>query len=495
MAYAGLDVGTSGCKIVVYDAAGNTLFKAVRRYREQGTEGIRELNPQEVLKAVKEVLKEAGQGYSGDIRAIAVTSLGESAVCLDKNGNHLCFSMVTGDKRGIEEAKELTRQMDPEEIFKITGLPPSEMYGLPKYMWMNKNTEAVKKADYILFYEDYIGYFLTGKRKVSFSSASRSMAFDKNTKQWSEKLLAFAGIRKEQMSEPADAGEAIGTILPEIAGELQLNPEMVVVIGGHDQNCAALGSGLSRPDIGECGMGTCEFMFLMLPETDKFSYMIENDLTCVPYVFSDTYLTSLEITTCGILKNWARDTILKGKDMECAAAGIDFWDCMEKSSADIKTDVMLLPQFGSSGNPDINYNVKGTITGLSVHTKPEEIYRAILEGMAFQMYLSYERAQELGVHIERLVATGGGAASDVTLQIRADVFNIEVATIESEESGTLGCMLLAATAMGEYPSVAEAIEKVVRIKKVFYPNQEMNKYYMEKYQNFKQLYKQMHLFA
>lgn len=100
--------------------------------------------------------------------------------------------------------------------------------------------------------------------------------------------------------------------------------------------------------------------------------MIENDLTCVPYVFEDTYLTSLEVTTCGVLKDWARDTILQGREMECEARNIDFYnEYIDAAIADMRTDVMLLPQFGSSGNPDINYDAKGTITGLTVHTKPE----------------------------------------------------------------------------------------------------------------------------
>ncbi len=495
MAYAGLDVGTSSCKMVVYDREGKVLFKAARKYKETGSNGIRELRPEAVMEGVKEVLKETGMNCREEIKAMAVTSLGESIICLDRMGNSLYPSMVTGDKRGIREVEELRRKASPEGVFAVTGLPPSEMYGLPKYMWMNENTKAIKEAQYIFFYEDYVNYYLTGKRMVSYSSASRSMAFDIHKKVWSEELLYFAGIRKEQMSEPAASGEIIGKILPHIAEELHLNPEMTVTAGGHDQNCAALGSGLSQPNVAECGMGTCEFMFLMLPEAVQVTYMIENDLTCVPYVFPGTYLTSLEITTCGILKNWARDTILKGKDRECDGQDMDFWNTIDDTIAHMRTDVLVLPQFGSSGNPDINYDVKGTITGLTVHTRPEEIYRAILEGMAFQMYLAYERAEKLGVHIDRMIATGGGAASDVTLQIRADVFNMEVATIASEESGTLGCMLLAAVAMKEYASIKEGIEKAVKVKKVFSPNREMQGYYKNKYEKFKKLYDTMHLFG
>lgn len=321
MAFAGLDVGTSGTKMVVYDLEGNVLFTAAKRYREYGGDGYREIDGNEILGYVLEVLKEVGEHCPEPIEAMAVTSLGESVVFLNDKKESLCRSMVTGDKRGIPETEKLTRELGAQHILDVTGLPPCELYGLPKYMWVNANTDAVKNAEAICFYEDFIGYVLTGKRMVSYSSAARSMAFDIHQKCWSKELLDYAGIQVSQMSKPCDAGSVIGTILPEMAEKLHLNPDMKIVAGGHDQSCAALGSGLTERTTGECGMGTCEFMFMRLPEAKSEKLMIENDLTCVPYVLPETYLTSLEVTTCGILKNWCMDTVLKSFRESCEAAG------------------------------------------------------------------------------------------------------------------------------------------------------------------------------
>lgn len=110
----------------------------------------------------------------------------------------LANSMLTGDPRGIEEIKEIIETMGAKKIFEITGLPPNELYGLPKYMWLNRNTDAVKRAEAILFYEDFVGYMLTGQRKVSYSSAARSMAFDIRKMEWSKELLKLAGIRQNR---------------------------------------------------------------------------------------------------------------------------------------------------------------------------------------------------------------------------------------------------------------------------------------------------------
>lgn len=141
---------------------------------------------------------------------------------------------------------------------------------------------------------------------------------------------------------------------------------------------------------------------------------------------------------------------------------------MDDLARDIQTDIMILPQFGSAGNPDLSMDAWGTITGLTIHTKPEELYKGILEGMAFQMYLAYERMQKLGTTMQRIAVTGGGAASERHFQIRADVFGMEVDSLESAEAGTLGCMLMAATAVGAYSSMEEAIKKISQNKEEIY---------------------------
>ena len=494
MVYAGLDVGTSGCKLVAYDLDGQEVYSASRKYQETGTGGWRELDPELVIRNVEETLREAGENCPEQIRAIAVASIGETIVCLDSDDRPLMNAMLTGDSRGIPETERLIREMGAENIFRITGLPPNELYSIPKWMWINENTDVFKKTDKMLFFEDLMGYILTGERKVSYFSAARSLAFDITKKEWNQELLDMAGIPASWLSEPVAPFTVIGTILPQMAEKLHLPADLKVVVGGHDQSCAAFGSGLSGMSTGECGMGTCEFMFIMLPEPKMTPYMLKHDFTCIPYLLPDSFLSSLEITTCGILKNWARDTLFRDVVRECEREGRNFFEEMEQRAAAVDTEVLLLPQFGSSGNPELSMDARGTIAGLSIHTKPEEIYRAILEGMAFQNYLAYEKLQELGTEMETITATGGGAASALTLQIRADVFNMKVCTLNNDESGTLGCMMMAAIADGAYASPAEAFSKAVKISREFLPDPVRHSYYMKKYERYKKLYGLMHDF-
>lgn len=494
MVYAGLDVGTSGCKLVAYDLDGREVYAASRRYAETGSEGRRELDPAVVLASIRDTLKDAGAHCPRPIRALSVASIGETVAFLDAADRPLMNAMLTGDCRGIPQTRRLIREKGAQRIFEITGLPPNELYSLPKWMWVHEETDVLSRTEKILFFEDLVGYILTGKRMVSYFSAARSLAFDIGKKAWSQELLDMAGIRAEQLSRPVPPFTVIGNILPDVAEDLGLPKDMKIVVGGHDQSCAAFGSGLSGMATGECGMGTCEFMFIMLPGRRMTPYMLENDFTCIPYVLPDTYLSSLEITTCGILKNWARDTLFADIRRDCVARGANFFQEMDRRAANVDTQVMLLPQFGSSGNPHLSMDARGTITGLTIHTKPEEIYRAILEGMAFQNYLAYERLLPLGIGMRTITATGGGAASALALQIRADVFDMKVTTLQNDESGTLGCMMMAAVADGAYASIAEAFERAVRTGREYLPDAGRHAACMAKYEKYKRFYELMHDF-
>lgn len=489
MAYAGLDVGTSGCKITVFDLDGRKLFQASRKYREQGGNGHRELDAEIVASRVMEVLDEMGRDCPVSVDALAVASIGESVVCLDDQDRPLAPSMLTGDCRGIEETQELIATIGADRILEITGLPPNELYSLSKLIWLSRHTDVITRARMILFFEDYIGYLLTGKRVVSYSSACRSMAFDIRRKKWSSELLALASVQVGQMSLPAEAGTVIGTLTPQIAHRLHLPPGLKVVTGGHDQSCAALGGGLVDASHCETSMGTCEFMLFMLPQPRFDSYMIKNDFPCIPYVMSNRYLSSLEVTTCGILKNWGMETLFSSCGNPHA-----FYENIESRIANLRTEVLALPQFGSRGNPDLSMDARGTLTGLTIHTRPEEIYLSLLEGISFQLYLAWERLAPLCERPKIMIATGGGASSDRTLEIRANIFNMRVVRPSSDESGTLGCMLLAALGVGAYSSLEEGISRAVHMDRIFDPTPGGIAYYEQKYRKYKSLYTLMYDF-
>ncbi len=486
VAIGGLDVGTSGCKFVLFDEDGHILYHTHRTYSEKGGDGRRELDPVEVWENVKDVIREATAVVP--IEGFAIATMGESTVHVSDEGKCLCNAMVTGDYRGIPEVKRLIEAQGREYIAKITGIPPSEMYTLPKLMWLNENSEVIQNSKYIFLFEDFIGYKLTGKRVVSYSSASRTMAFDINRKEWAADLLAVAGVDVAKLSCPMPSGSVVGNVCGTIAEELGLKQDVKIIVGGHDQTCATLGSGVCNSNIAEDGLGTCEAMSIILPETNSYSHMIANDLVKVPYVIENKYLTYLVMTTCGILMNWFRDAFYKDKYEKLKAEGRNIFAELDKMVGDNPTSLLVLPQFGSAGIPHVDYNAYGLFWGMTTNTTTIEMYRALKESMGYHMLLAYETVKELGVNVENIRITGGGGASPLTAQMRADIFNVEVSMLENKEAGGLGCAILTGMALGKFTSIYEGIERTVNIEKTFYPDSAMHKCYMQQYEKYKKLY-------
>lgn len=489
MAYAGIDVGTSGCKMVVYDEKGTILSSASRSYSQTGTDGYRELDPNVVIANVKEAIREAATASPEPIACVSVASMGESIVCLYETG-YACFpSMLTGDKRGIAECEILKKQISESEVHQITGLPLSELYALPKWIWISQQTDVFERSKHIFFYEDFVGWMLTGAKKVSYSSAARSMAFDIRNNCWSEKLLAFANLAPERLSLPVPSGTIIGSVLPEVASNLGLSTDTLVAAGGHDQSCCALGSGMIDESIGEDGQGTCEVMEFMLPTLTSDEYMIKNGITCAPHIIPGKFLAQIEVPNCGILMNWSRDNLFADVRNQCQQNNTPFFQHMDQAVKDREPgNLYILPSFGSAGNPDVSNDSRGTIWGLTIHTTPYDLFQGLKEGMAYQIYMSYLTLNSLGVHPRSIRVTGGGSLSDYTMQLRADVFGIPMECTDNEQAGTLACAIISAKACHPELTYKELAYTLIRPSKVYYPREEYHKKYMHHYHRYTKLY-------
>lgn len=490
MALGGLDVGNSGCKFVAFREDGQVIFQARADYAEKGTAGQREIDPEEVWAAVLALLRRASRECSEPIDAFAIATLGECGVPVDASGKALMRCMVTGDCRGIEESREIIGKFGREPLMEITGLPPSEMYSMPKFTWIARHTDILPKMKYMFLMEDFIAYRLTGNRRVSHSSAARTMLFNVETGNWEEPLLEYAGLRPEQMSPPGQTGEIVGQLLGSVCRETGLSPKTMVVVGGHDQNMATFGAGMLDASILEDGIGTAEVLSVMLDGPRKDAFMVQNDFACIPYILPGKYLTYLILPTCGVLTNWCRDTFFGREALECSQRGENLFDFLDAHLPEALSDILVLPQFGSSGTPHIDYAAAGVISGLTIHSTSYEIYRAVRESCIFQMKMALDIL--CPGRSGRIRATGGGAKSDAALQMRADIYGMSVERLRILHAGTLGCMMAAGMATGAYRDAADAVAQAVHVERTFAPGSSPQ--YGEKYEKFKRLYRAMHTF-
>ena len=460
---AGLDVGTTGCKVTVFTAAGENLGREYRDYPVRRAVDAQEVDAVALAESVRDCVK-AAQARFGKIEALGVTSFGEAFVLTDESGKPLRPIILCTDPRGADECAELCDKLGEKRIASIVGVKPHSMYSLPKLMWIRKHEPQVfVRAKFAMLIEDYAIWLLTGQRKTDYSCATRTMAFDIRQLAWSEEILTAADIPKSMFSDPVPPGE--------VAGE---TPDgMKVIAAAHDQVAAAVGAGVFEPGMAADGAGTVECvtpMYEKIPDDEAF---VENNYNVVPYF--GHYVAYAYSYTGGALVDWA--TKLLGKDHAELQAG-----------EYRPTGLLLLPHFAGAATPYMDSGSRGAAVGLTLATTPRDLYLACLEGVAYEMRLNRDRLAESGVRYSRLVATGGGAKSKLWTQIKADVLGVPIVSLETEDAGTVGCAMLAGVAVDVFHDLSEARRTMVREIGSYQPEPKRQSEYDTIYKRFEKLY-------
>lgn len=479
MKIAGLDIGTTGCKLTVFDENGNYLNKSYRGYPVSREAGAHEIDVSFMMDCVYEVIREMA-AMVPDLAGIGVTSFGETCVFVNKDGNPLCNAMLYTDPRGAEECAELVTKLGAKRIAEITGLAPHEMYSISKMMWMKRNRpELYTAAKRILLIEDFVVWHLTGKAQIDYSLATRTMAFDINTMSWSKEILNAAGIDESLLSAPVPTGTSAGRVSAYIAEKTGLSPDCRIVSVSHDQVAAAVGAGAFDGTVAVDGAGTVQCLTPVFDSLPDIEVMAKGNFSVVPYVIPGKYVAYAFSYTGGALIQWAMETVGRGETNES----------LEKVyNSDEPTGILVLPHFAGAATPYMDTGSKGAIIGLTTNTSPADIYRACMEGVVYEMKLNYDALSGSGIHFEKLHATGGGAKSRVWMQMKADVLNLPVTALETADAGTVGSAMLTGVATGVFRDLKDAGEHMVKETETYYPDASMHENYMKIYERYQKVY-------
>ena len=493
MKIAGLDIGTTGCKITVFSQDGACLDKEYRDYPSSRGLSGHEIDAKGIMNAVWEVLS-AVAGRHPDISGIGVTSFGETFVLTDAEGQPLLPSMLYTDPRGGRQLKELAEKLGEKRIAHITGLRLSEMYSIPKLMWIReKKPEIFEQAKYIFLIEDFVVFHLTGQRVIDYSLASRTMGLDIRKLEWSAEMFEAAGIDPDMMSKPVPTGTVAGNLKAEAAQKTGLGEDVKIVAISHDQVAAAVGAGVFDAGSAVDGAGTVECLtpvYDRMPDIDK---MFEGYFSVVPYVIPGTYVAYAFSYTGGALIAWCCDQLAKKEKELAKEAGISVNEYLEKEYETLRgkepSGMLVLPHFAGAATPYMDTGSEGAVIGLSVDTKVCELYRGCMEGVVYEMYLNHEMLADTGVSYTSLRATGGGARSKEWMQMKADVLNVPITALETVDAGTVGSAMLTGVAAGIFRDLAEAAQVMVQEREVYRPDPEMHEKYMKIYERYRKLYR------
>lgn len=488
MLIGGLDVGTTGCKLTVYNTDGDFIHREYREYEVMRKNGAHEIDAEAVFQAVCGVIKASCDKYDG-IEAIGVTTFGETFVALDSDDNILFPSMLYTDPRGYEETQELCGKLSEEKITRIAGVKPNQMYSIPKIMWIKKHyADSYKKIKHILLMQDFIVYMLTGKAQIDFSLAARTMGFDIRNKCWYKEIFDSAGIDIRLMSKPVQTGTKAGVIKEEMAKKLEIQNDIVIVNGCHDQVAAAVGAGVFDVGTAVDGMGTVECVTPVFDKIPDNARLYEEGYSVVPYIFDNTYVCYALSFTCGAAIKWYRDNFAKYETEQAKINGSNVYADLDNMIPQKPTDIFVLPHFAGAANPYMDNDARAAIIGLSLENTNYDIYKAFMEGTAYEIKVNLEHLENFGIRIDKLIAAGGGASSSIWLQIKSDILSKPVTALSADEAGACGTAMLTAVSIGAVKDILEAKELFVKEKLQIVPDETNALIYNKKYESYKKLY-------
>ena len=499
MYLVGLDIGTTGCKAAVFEESGRLLATAGREYGismphpswvEQDAEEVWRLAQDAVKRVVAGV--PAGEGW-----ALGLSVQGEAVIPIDAAGRALRPAILGMDTRTGAQNAWLRAHVGARALFERTGMPVHTINTLPKLLWLKEHEPALwEQAKQFLLYEDFLIRKMTGEAVISNCLASRTQLCDLSAGDWSDDTLALLGLDVRRLARIAPSGTAVGPMRRELAVALGFDTPPLVVTGGHDQACGALGVGLTKPGLAMVSTGTAEVVEVALAAPVLSDALYEGNISVYAHTVPELYLAMALNHSGGLILRWYRD-VFGREELALAAARLsrgdsaprpDAYDLLLADVGPGPTSLLLLPHFAGSGTPTFDTASKGALLGLTFATTKAEVAKAILEGLTFELRTNLDLLREGGVAIGELRAIGGGARSDLWLQLKADITGIPVIAPSVTDAACWGAALLAGYGAGCYDSLGDAAAAAVHWERRIDPDPERAAAYASRYALYQELY-------
>jgi xylulokinase len=480
MQYIGIDLGTSSVKLLLMQNDGTILASVSKEYPVSYPKpGWSEQDPEDWLHQTLEGLKDLLASEKADkskIRGIGVGGQMHGLVALDENDRVLRPAILWNDGRTDKETEYLNKEIGVKKLAEYTGNIAFAGFTAPKILWMKKNEPekfaAIRK---IMLPKDYLVYMLTGAFTTDVSDASGMLLLDVKNRKWSLEMLEICGISEEMLPEVKESYDISGYIKEEISEKLGLSGEVAVVAGAGDNAAAAIGTGTVEDGSCNISIGTSGTVFIA---SDTFTIGENNAIHAFGHANGKFHLMGCMLSAASCLKWWLEDILktddYKGEQKEIKGNG--------------ENPIYFLPYLMGERSPHNDPNVRGAFLGLGLDTTRSQIVEAVFEGVSFALKDSMEIAKSLGIRIEKTKLCGGGAKSPIWQQILANILDIEIELIETEEGPALGGAMLAAVACGEFASVEAAARAIVKVTKTIVPQKELVGLYQKKYEVFRGLY-------
>ncbi len=446
-----VDVGTTGVNSVVYSSGGKRLASDYSEFPVYYPKpGWVEQDAEDwwttTVSTVRECCRLIGRGHR--VIAMSVTNQRETVVPVDREGKPLTRAMVWQDRRSSLQASGIKDRLGPGSIFEITGLNPDPYFTLPKILWWKKNQPRVFKNTWkFMLVHDFLMYRLTGEVLTDHTNASRTMLLDLGKREWSSDIADEFGLSLDKMPNPVLPGSPVAPLEPDIGRKLGIPGTPLVVAGGGDQQCSALGLGITGP--GKVKSTTGTGTFIVAPVTDR-DPRARGKIVYSAHAVPDTDIAEASIFTTGSLLAWIKRLLYHGEDYETL-------NREAQSSGAGARGLYTVPFFSGAGAPHWSPESRGMIHGLTLGHVRGDIARSVMEAVAFEIRTNLDVMLGLGIPVKELVLDGGAARSRLWNQIICNVVNKPCLVAGDVEATAAGAAVLAAVGAGLYPGVEEAV--------------------------------------
>ena len=478
MFFIGVDLGTSAVKLLLMDEKGKIEKIVSKEYPLYFPHpGWSEQKPEDwfaqSMAGIKELVSECDRSQ---VKGISFGGQMHGLVALDEKDEVIRPAILWNDGRTGKQTDYLNDVIGKEKLSKYTANIAFAGFTAPKILWMKENEpENFARICKIMLPKDYLAYRLSGTFCTEYSDASGMLLLDVEHKCWSREMMEICGVTEEQLPKLYESWEPVGCLKPEIAEELGLPADVKVIAGAGDNAAAAVGTATVGDDGCNISLGTSGTLFI---SSREFGVDENNALHSFAHADGNYHLMGCMLSAASCNK-WWMDEILKTTKYQEEQAGITKLG---------ENQVFYLPYLMGERSPHNDPDARAAFIGMSMDTTREDMTLAVLEGVAFGLRDSLEVARSIGVDPDRTKICGGGAKSPLWRKIIANVMNMKVDIIESEEGPGYGAAILAAVGCGVFPSVEEAAKQLVKVVATEEPDPELAAKYEERYQKFRKFY-------
>jgi len=492
MSLLAIDIGSSACKAAAFSADGEILAQHAHAYAPDfPAPCYAEMDPKHFWDAVCACTHAVAKNLTDPVQALCLSSHGETFVPVSKGNEAIAPAILNQDSRATQETAWLEQQIGRKRLFETTGLVAHPMYPVPKILWLRKHQPEVFSS--AARFVSVIGYILLRLELppyIDYSLASRYLAFNVRERRWSDDILEAAELNSDHLPVPVPAGTIAGELGAFSASQLGLPCGTPVVVGGHDQPCGTLGVGVIGPGNAADSIGTYECVLAASDSPILSDAALAGSLNSYCHVVPEKFVT-IAFFPSGIMVKWFHDLLYANGD---AQVGCDAGKSESENYAFLEahapagpTGLCITPNLIGTCNPDFNPQARGIIYGLTPNAGRAQIYKGILEGLACELSQIVQLVANAAGDFHDMCVTGGGTRSALGLALRSALTGKCLHVMRCPEAVCLGGAILAGVAVGEYGSISEAVDRVVREVAVVTPDSEIASAYAQQLRQYQWL--------